>query len=45
MQTHLTERLPARHARLQREGRHEYCAGVGDLAVATAHPETLAENR
>lgn len=47
MQRHLAQRLPACHAQLQREDSHEYCGGVTDLAlaVATAHYETLAENR
>ncbi|ACV47678.1 MULTISPECIES: TorD/DmsD family molecular chaperone [Halomicrobium] len=44
---HLTEWLPAYHARLQREGPHEYYAGLLDLALAvvTSHHKRLAEDR
>ncbi|WP_018257782.1 TorD/DmsD family molecular chaperone [Halomicrobium katesii] len=44
---HLTEWLPAYHARLQREEPHEYYAGLLDLALAvvTSHHKRLAEDR
>jgi TorA maturation chaperone TorD len=44
---HLTEWLPAYHARLQREDPPEYYAGLLDLALAvvTTHHDRLAENK
>lgn len=44
---HLTEWLPAYHARVQREDPHEYYAGLLDLALAVVatHHKRLATNR